>query len=67
MQSGRVAEKSGKIKDSVLVLDGYTGFTPIQLQLLEKLLVLSSQVYVTVTMGMGEDPYQLEVRTSFFI
>lgn len=55
---GRVAEKSGKIKDSVLVLDGYTGFTPIQLQLLEKLLVLSSQVYVTVTMGMGEDPYQ---------
>lgn len=55
---GRVAEKSGKIKDSVLVLDGYTGFTPIQLQLLEKLFVLSSQVYVTVTMGMGEDPYQ---------
>ena len=55
---GRVAEKSGKIKDSVLVLDGYTGFTPIQLQLLEKLLILSSQVYVTVTMGMGEDPYQ---------
>ena len=56
---GRVAEKSGKIKDSVLVLDGYTGFTPIQMQLLEKLLVLSSQVYVTVTMGMGEDPYQI--------
>lgn len=56
---GRVAEKSGKMKDSVLVLDGYTGFTPIQLQLLEKLFVLSSQVYVTVTMGKGEDPYQL--------
>lgn len=56
---GRVAEKSGKIRDSVLVLDGYTGFTPIQMQLLEKLLVLSREVYVTITMGLGEDPYQL--------
>lgn len=55
---GRVAEKSRKLKDSVVVLDGYTGFTPIQQQLLEKLLQISSQVYVTVTMGTGEDPYQ---------
>lgn len=54
---GRVADKSRKLKDSVLVLDGYTGFTPIQIQLLEKLLEISSQIYVTVTMGRGEDPY----------
>ena len=65
---GRVAEKSGKIRDSVLVLDGYTGFTPIQMQLLEKLLVLSREVYVTITMGLGEDPYQLgSPHQHFFI
>lgn len=56
---GRVVDRSGKLKDSVLVLDGYTGFTPIQMQLLEKLLTVSEQIYVTVTVGVGEDPYKL--------
>ena len=32
---GRVAGRSKKLSGSVMVLDGYTGFTPIQLQLLE--------------------------------
>ena len=56
---GQVAEKSGKLKDSILVLDGYTGFTPIQMQLLEKLLVLCKEVYVTITIDPREDPYKL--------
>ena len=35
-------ERSDSIRDSVIVLDGYTGFTPVQLKLLGKLLRLSS-------------------------
>lgn len=53
-----IAHQSSKLKDSVLVLDGYTGFTPIQLQLLEKLLTVCAQIYVTVTIAPGEDPYK---------
>ncbi len=56
---GRVAPQSKKLKDSVLVLDGYTGFTPIQLQLLETLLGICEEVYVTVTIAAGEDPYKM--------
>lgn len=56
---GRVAPQSKKLKDSVLVLDGYTGFTPIQLQLLETLLEICEEVYVTVTIAAGEDPYKM--------
>ncbi|EJW93209.1 ATP-dependent nuclease subunit B, partial [gut metagenome] len=42
----QVADQSKKLKDCVLVLDGYTGFTPIQMRLLEKLVVLCEEVYV---------------------
>ena len=55
---GRVAEKSRKLKDSVVVLDGYTGFTPIQQEFWKSFCKSQAQVYVTVTMGTGEDPYQ---------
>lgn len=47
---GRVAPKSRKLKDSVMVLDGYTGFTPIQMQLLSQVLPLCDTMYVTVTL-----------------
>lgn len=56
---GRVAPLSKKLKDSVLVLDGYTGFTPIQIQLLETLLDICHEIYVTVTIAAGEDPYKM--------
>lgn len=56
---GSVVEQSRKIKGSIVVLDGYTGFTPIQMQLLEKLLTVCEQVYVTVTIAEQEDPYKL--------
>lgn len=55
---GRVAGQSGKLAGSVMVLDGYTGFTPIQLQLLERILPLCETMYVTVTMDDRLDPYR---------
>ncbi len=53
----QTVERSNTVKGSVLVLDGFTGFTPVQLGLLKKLLVLASQVYVTLTLDGREDPY----------
>ena len=53
-----VAEESKLLCGSVIVLDEFTGFTPIQNHLMEKLLVLAKKVSVSVTMDVREDFYQ---------
>ena len=56
---------SEKMKNSVLLLDGYTGFTPIQMRVVGELLAVCEKVMVTVTMDADENlsmrgkPYQL--------
>ena len=56
---------SEKMKNSVLLLDGYTGFTPIQMRVVGELLSVCEKVMVTVTMDAAENltlrgkPYQL--------
>lgn len=45
------------LKDSVLVLDGFTGFTPVQVRLLGELMVVCEKVIVTALMDEREDPY----------
>lgn len=45
---------SEKLKGSVLLLDGYTGFTPVQLEVLRELLAVCERVSVTVTMDVRE-------------
>ncbi len=54
----RKISDSQKLKDGIFVLDGYTGFTPIQVKLIGELLLLGKQVYVTVTMDRGADRRQ---------
>lgn len=44
-----VAPDSALLKDSVIVFDGFTGFTPIQLRLLSEMFPLVSEILVTVT------------------
>jgi ATP-dependent helicase/nuclease subunit B len=54
----RVAElmtESKMLSNSVLALDGYTGFTPIQVCFLRELMVASSDLYVTVTIDSREE------------
>ncbi len=46
-----------KIRNCEIVLDGFTGFTPVQNKLLYVLLGLCPQIWVTVTLGEGEDPH----------
>lgn len=60
------AEDSNIIKDSVIVFDEFTGFTPIQNQLLRKLLVLSERIIVSVTMDAGEDFYHCRGEQELF-
>lgn len=48
-----VAEQSNLLMDSVLVLDGYTGFTPVQYRLIGLLLNICHDMYVTVTATEG--------------
>ncbi len=54
----RLAPQSGLLRHSVIALDGFTGFTPVQYHLLETLLRLADEVLVTVTLDEREDPYR---------
>ncbi|WP_035794676.1 PD-(D/E)XK nuclease family protein [Butyrivibrio sp. WCD3002] len=53
----RSLNKSGLIPGSVIVFDGFTGFTPIQYQVIGELLKLSSEVIFTCTIGQDGNPY----------
>ena len=46
--------RSEKLKKSVIILDGYTGFTPVQLDLIEELLKNCIDVYLTVLLDTQE-------------
>lgn len=46
-----IIQKSNKIKRSTIILDGYTGFTPVQLKVVEQLLLHAKEVIVSVTLG----------------
>jgi ATP-dependent helicase/nuclease subunit B len=57
-------ENSQFVRDSVICLDGFTGFTPSQTKLLTKLMRLCKKVYVTVTIDereqkIADEEYQL--------
>ena len=52
-----VVKESKILKNSVVVLDGFTGFTPVQNRLLTELLKLCRDVIITVTIDDRENPY----------
>lgn len=54
----RTVPESELLKRSVVVLDGFTGFTPVQNRLLAELMRLARDVIVTVTIDDREDPYR---------
>lgn len=49
VQLTRVVHEMEGIRGSVICLDGFTGFTPTQYELMERLLGLCDEMYVTVT------------------
>ena len=47
-----------KLADSVIYLDGYTGFTPVQYRLAELFMLHARDVVCTVTVDLRENPYR---------
>ncbi len=58
-------EDSKTMKDCVIVLEGFTGFTPSQYDLLRKLLKLAKKVYVSLTIPEKEAFGALEENSLF--
>ena len=52
-----VVPQSKILKNSVVAMDGFTGFTPVQDRLLGELLRVCDRVMITVEMDGREDPY----------
>ena len=53
--------KGYSVVDSVIVFDGFTGFTPVQNRVIAELMKQAKEVIVTVTLGSGENPWE-EIR-----
>lgn len=62
----RALPKSRLLPGSVVVFDGFTGFTPIQNRVIQELMRLCGEVIVTVTMGEAENPYAPDGEQKLF-
>lgn len=62
----RLLSKSKILQGSVVVFDGFTGFTPIQNRLIQELMCVCAETIVTVTIGAEEDPYQPDGEQKLF-
>lgn len=58
--------RSALIPDSVIVFDGFTGFTPVQNRVLQELMTLCKQVCVTILIDESEDPFQIGAEQKLF-
>ncbi len=57
-------KESGIFTDTVLFLDGFTGFTPVQLPLVQELMVLAREMYVALT--IDEEPERVTAEQQLF-
>lgn len=58
--------RSRIVKDSVIVFDGFTGFTPIQNRVIQELMVLAQEVILTITLDVRENPYEMDGEQKLF-
>lgn len=56
----QVVGNSKILKDSVITFDGFTGFTPVQYELMGRLLKQCATMYVTVTIEEKAKPYEYQ-------
>lgn len=61
-----VLSRSRVVRDSVIVFDGFTGFTPVQYRVIQELMVQAQEVIVTVTVDAREDAYVLDGEQKLF-
>ncbi len=62
----RVLSRSKLVKDSVIALDGFTGFTPAQYEVLELLLLYAKRVMVAVTVDAGAGAFDGRQQDDLF-
>ena len=49
--------ESTLLRDSIVVFDDFTGFTPVQIKVIREMLGICEKMYVTVTIDGKENPY----------
>lgn len=54
----RRAEESAILKDAVVIFDGFTGFTPVQYRLIQRLMELTHKVIISITVDADSEPFQ---------
>lgn len=54
---GQAASKSAILQNAVIALDGFTGFTPVQNELLRRLMCICKDVLITAEMDGRENPF----------
>ena len=62
-----LAEDSKMFRDAVVVMDGFTGFTPLQLLFIRRILPLVRELHVTVTMDPGIIRFGRFQKSSLFL
>lgn len=62
----RNLSRSELLKGSVVLLDGFTGFTPIQYRLLQEMAGICSEMILTLVCGEEESPYHLAGEQKLF-
>ena len=63
---GEVLEESAILRGSVIVFDEFTGFTPVQNKLLERLLKVAEQIKVALTIDIREDFFHCKGEQELF-
>lgn len=61
-----VAKQSKILSGSVIALDGFTGFTPVQDRLLKEFMQICEKVMITITLDERENPYILRHKYQLF-
>lgn len=57
-------KESRLFQDTILILDGFTGFTPVQMPLVQEMMSLAKDMYVTMT--IDEEPYLVTAEQQLF-
>lgn len=52
-----VIKESKIVRDSVIIFDGFTGFTPVQNQLIQEIMRYTKEIIVTVLFDTRKNPY----------
>ena len=63
----RMLPRSELLKDATVILDGFTGFTPVQLRLVGEILSAARDVTAAITLDSGRDPLGPYRKTDLFV